>query len=170
MPRNSRACLSMAGSWRARSDRLTTGATGVVSCHQSTRKYTAYYSLPSLRGCSRCDRLARSGVGLRERMRISGPGRGQEVAHAEMELADGLIMIGVSRTAVPQSEAIGSSNATSIRVRGWCRCPLQRAKEAGAKIVEELKDQFGDRRYEQRTPKDTAGISPSTSATYLPTR
>lgn len=87
--------------------------------------------------------------GFEPSMVILGPDG--ELAHSEMRLGDGLIMVGSEwneRTKSPKS--IGGSNTQSVHVQldadidGHC----ERARKAGAQIQQEPADQFyGDRTY-----------------------
>jgi PhnB protein len=84
--------------------------------------------------------------GFRERMRIPGPGG--KVAHAEMVLADGLVMMGCPGPEYRNPARLGQITQHLYVYVDGVDAHFERAKKAGAKIVEEPKDQFyGDRRY-----------------------
>jgi uncharacterized glyoxalase superfamily protein PhnB len=90
--------------------------------------------------------------GFRERTRIPGPGG--KVAHAEMELADGLIMMGCPSPQYRNPKRLGQITQHLYVYVDGIDAHFERAKKAGAKIVEEPKDQFyGDRRYGAEDPE-----------------
>ena len=90
--------------------------------------------------------------GLRERMRIPGPeGR---VAHAEMELADGVVMMGCPGPDYRNPKRVGRVTQQLYVYVDDVDAHYRHAKAAGAKILEEPKDQFyGDRRYGTEDPE-----------------
>lgn len=90
--------------------------------------------------------------GLRERMRMEGPdGR---IAHAEMELADGVVMMGCPGSAYRNPRALGQVTQSLYVYVDGVDDHFQRAKAAGAAILEEPADQFyGDRRYGAADPE-----------------
>jgi uncharacterized glyoxalase superfamily protein PhnB len=84
--------------------------------------------------------------GLRERMRIPGPdGR---AAHAEMALADGVVMMGCPGKDYRSPRHLGHvTHSLYVYVDG-VDAHCERARAAGARIIEPPADQFyGDRRY-----------------------
>ncbi len=90
--------------------------------------------------------------GFRERMRIPGPAG--KVAHAEMELADGLIMMGCPGPQYLNPKRLGQPTQHLYVYVDGVNDHFERARKAGAKIVEEPKDQFyGDRRYGAEDPE-----------------
>jgi uncharacterized glyoxalase superfamily protein PhnB len=91
------------------------------------------------------DWLARA-FGLAERMRMPGPGGA--IAHAEMELADGVVMLGCPSPDYRNPKQLGQSTQSLYVFVDDVDKHFRRAKEAGAKILDEPADQFyGDRRY-----------------------
>ena len=90
--------------------------------------------------------------GLEERMRIRGAEG--KTAHAEMTLADGVVMMGCPGSDYRNPKALGSTtHSLYVYVDGVDR-HFARAKEAGAKILNEPEDQFyGDRRYGAEDPE-----------------
>jgi uncharacterized glyoxalase superfamily protein PhnB len=97
------------------------------------------------------DWLARA-FGLAERMRMPGPGGA--IAHAEMELADGVVMLGCPSPDYRSPKQLGHSTQSLYVFVDDVDKHFRRAKEAGAKILEEPADQFyGDRRYGAEDPE-----------------
>ena len=83
--------------------------------------------------------------GFRERMRM--PDQEGTVTHAEMELADGVIMMGHPDD-YQNPKRHGHVNGIVYVFVDDVDTHFKHAKEAGATIVAELEDQFyGDRRY-----------------------
>jgi PhnB protein len=95
--------------------------------------------------------LARS-FGLRERMRLAGPdGR---VVHAEMKLADGVVMMGCPGPDYRNPRRLGGSTSNLYVYVDDVDEHFRHAKESGAKILEAPADQFyGDRRYGAEDPE-----------------
>ncbi len=90
--------------------------------------------------------------GFRERTRIPGPGG--KVAHAEMEWADGLIMMGCPSADCRNPNRLGQLTQHLYVYVDGVDDHFERAKKAGAKIVEAPADQFyGDRRYAAEDPE-----------------
>jgi uncharacterized glyoxalase superfamily protein PhnB len=95
--------------------------------------------------------LARA-FGLRERMRI--PGADGKVTHAEMELADGVVMMGCPGPDYRNPKRLGHSTHNLYVYVDDVDAHFRHAKQAGAKILEEPADQFyGDRRYGAEDPE-----------------
>ena len=97
------------------------------------------------------DWLARA-FGFRERLRM--PGENGQVLHAEMELADGVIMMGNPGADYRNPKRLGQVTQHLYvyvdDVDGHC----EHARQAGAIIIEEPEDQFyGDRRYGAEDPE-----------------
>jgi uncharacterized glyoxalase superfamily protein PhnB len=88
--------------------------------------------------------------GFRERSRIPGPdGR---VTHAEMVLAGGVLMMGHPGAEYRNPKRLGGVTQ-NVYVDDVDR-HFRQARDAGAKILEEPKDQFyGDRRYGVEDPE-----------------
>jgi PhnB protein len=97
------------------------------------------------------DWLSRA-FGLRERMRIKGPdGR---VSHAEMELEDGVVMMGCPGPDYRNPKRLGGSTSNLYVYVDDVDKHFRQAKESRAKILEEPADQFyGDRRYGAEDPE-----------------
>jgi uncharacterized glyoxalase superfamily protein PhnB len=95
--------------------------------------------------------LARA-FGFRERMRIAG--KDGKVAHAEMALADALIMMGCPGPEYRNPKRLGqATQAQYIYVDDVDR-HCQRARGSGAKILAEPEDKFyGDRQYGAEDPE-----------------
>ena len=90
--------------------------------------------------------------GFRERLRVPGPDG--KVAHAELELADGLVMIGHPGPDYRNPKRSGHSNGAVHIYVDDVDAHHTRAMEAGAKILSEPEDQFyGDRRYSAEDPE-----------------
>jgi PhnB protein len=90
--------------------------------------------------------------GLKEKVRMPGPDGG--IMHAEMELADGIVMMGCPGPDYRNPKALGSVTQTLYVYVDDVDKHYQQAKEAGAKIFEEPQDQFyGDRRYGAEDPE-----------------
>lgn len=84
--------------------------------------------------------------GFQESMRIPGPDG--KIAHAEMRLADGLVMMGCPGREYRNPKRVGHVTQHLYVYVDDVDAHFERARMAGAKIVEEPKDQFyGDRRY-----------------------
>jgi PhnB protein len=103
--------------------------------------------------------------GFRERLRLPGPDG--VIAHAEMQLADGVVMMGRPGPEYRNTKQLGQPTQNLYVYVDDVEAHFRRAREAGARILEPPADQFyGDRRYgERRIPRVTSGSSPSTSAT-----
>ena len=94
---------------------------------------------------SALDWLAKT-FGFRERMRLAGPDG--KTNHAEMELADGVIMMGCPGPEYQNPKRIGHVTQQLYVYVDDVDKHFEHAKEAGATIFEEPQDQFyGDRRY-----------------------
>ncbi len=95
---------------------------------------------------SALDWLAKT-FGFRERMRLAGPDG--KTNHAEMELADGVIMMGCPGPEYQNPKRIGHVTQQLYVYVDDVDKHFEHAKEAGATIFEEPQDQFyGDRRYD----------------------
>jgi uncharacterized glyoxalase superfamily protein PhnB len=91
------------------------------------------------------DWLART-FGFTERMRMPGPDGG--IMHAEMEYADGVIMLGCPGADYKSPKQLGRNTQSLYVYVDDVDKHYQHAKSAQAKILEEPADQFyGDRRY-----------------------
>ena len=87
-----------------------------------------------------------SAFGFVERMRV--PGLDGKTAHAEMRLADGVIMMGCPGPEYQNPKRLGHVTQNLYVYVDDVDAHFERARKAGAKILEEPKDQFyGDRRY-----------------------
>ena len=87
-----------------------------------------------------------SAFGFVERMRV--PGLDGKTAHAEMRLADGVVMMGCPGPEYQNPKRLGHVTQNLYVYVDDVDAHFERAKKAGARILEEPKDQFyGDRRY-----------------------
>jgi PhnB protein len=95
--------------------------------------------------------LARA-FGFRERLRMPGPDG--KIMHAEMQLADGVIMMGCPGPDYRNPKRLeGVTCSLYVYVDG-VDAHFEHARKAGAKILEEPADQFyGDRRYGVEDPE-----------------
>ncbi len=90
--------------------------------------------------------------GLQESLRIPGPDG--KVTHAEMRLADGLIMMGCPGPKYQNPKRLGHVTQHLHAYVDNVDAHFERARKAGAQILEEPKDQFyGDRRYAAVDPE-----------------
>ena len=90
--------------------------------------------------------------GLRERMRIAGPDG--EIAHAEVELAEGVVMMGRPGPDYRNPKRLGGVTQSLYVYVDEVEKHFRHAKEAGAKVVQEPADQFyGDRNYAVEDPE-----------------
>ena len=84
--------------------------------------------------------------GFRERMRMPGPDGA--VTHAEMELADGVVMMGNPGPDYKNPKQLGHATQLVYVYVDNVDDHFERAKRAGANILAEPEDLFyGDRRY-----------------------
>ena len=90
--------------------------------------------------------------GFEVSMRLSGPDG--KVGHAEMRLNDGVVFMGCPGPDYRNPKKLGAqTHSVHVYVDGVDE-HFARAKAAGAKILEEPKDQFyGDRRYGAEDPE-----------------
>jgi len=95
--------------------------------------------------------LARA-FGFRERMRMAGPnGR---IMHAEMEMAEGVVMMGNPGSDYRNPKRLGQVTQSLYVYVENVDQHFRRATAAGAKILEQPADQFyGDRRYGAEDPE-----------------
>jgi PhnB protein len=85
--------------------------------------------------------------GATERLRMPGPGG--KIAHAELEIGDGLVMLGdpfEGTTTTPPGKLGGASMAVFLYVED-VDAFVQRALDAGASLTAEVKDEFWGDRY-----------------------
>ena len=84
--------------------------------------------------------------GFRERLRMPGPDG--SIGHAEVELADGVIMLGCPGPDYRSPKRLGAVTQNIHVYVDDVDKHFERAKRAGARILQEPTDQFyGDRRY-----------------------
>jgi uncharacterized glyoxalase superfamily protein PhnB len=84
--------------------------------------------------------------GFRERMRMPGPDG--SIQHAELELADGVIMLGCPGPDYRNPKRLSAVTQNIYVYVDDVDKHFERAKRAGARILQEPADQFyGDRRY-----------------------
>ena len=82
------------------------------------------------------------------------PGPDGDVIHAELEIADGLIMLGCPASDYRNPKNLGHLTQGLYVYVDDLDKHFQQAKEAGADIVNEPEDQFyGDRRYTVLDPE-----------------
>lgn len=97
------------------------------------------------------DWLSRA-FGFSERFRMAGADG--SVAHAEMELADGVIMMGCPGPDYKNPKSLGSVTQNIFVYVDAVDNHFEQAKASGAKILQEPKDQFyGDRTYGAEDPE-----------------
>jgi uncharacterized glyoxalase superfamily protein PhnB len=90
--------------------------------------------------------------GLKERMRMPGPDG--KIVHAEMELAEGLVMMGCPGPEYRNPKRLGQVTQNLYDFVDDVDKHFQHAKASGAKILEEPAEQFyGDRRYGAEDPE-----------------
>ena len=90
--------------------------------------------------------------GFREKLRFEG--EDGSVTHAEMELGGGSIMLGDPGETYQSPAKLGSATVLLHVVVDDVDAHYERAKAAGAEIVDEPEDQvYGDRRYGARDPE-----------------
>ena len=97
------------------------------------------------------DWLSRA-FGFRERMRMPGPDGG--IMHAEMEHEDGVLMLGCPGPTYRNPKALGQATQSLYVYVDEVDEHFERARAAGAKVLEKPSDQFyGDRRYGVEDPE-----------------
>ena len=90
--------------------------------------------------------------GFTERMRMPGPDGA--IAHAEMEYADGVVMLGCPGAGYKNPKQLGQTTQSLYVYVDEVDKHFEHAKSARAKIVEAPADQFyGDRRYAAEDPE-----------------
>ena len=90
--------------------------------------------------------------GFRERMRLPGPDG--TVSHAEIELEDGVVMLGCLGADYRNPNRLGGVTQSIYVYVDDVDKHFERAKRAGAVILAEPADQFyGDRRYGAEDPE-----------------
>lgn len=93
-----------------------------------------------------------SAFGFQERMRMPGPDGG--IMHAEMELADGVIMLGRPGADYRNPKHLGGATQGLYVYVDDVDGHFEQARKAKAKIVARPEDQFyGDRRYTAEDPE-----------------
>jgi PhnB protein len=97
-------------------------------------------------------RFLADAFGFHEKLRMPGPDG--KVAHAEMTLGDGLVMMGCPGADYRNPKRLGQTTQSLYVYVDDVDAHCARAKKAGAKIVDEPADQFyGDRRYGAAAPE-----------------
>ncbi|MFI4889079.1 MAG: VOC family protein [Steroidobacterales bacterium] len=97
------------------------------------------------------DWLAKA-FGLTEAVRMPGPGG--KIAHAEMRLADGLVMMGCPAPDYQNPKRLGHVTQSLHVYVDNVDAHYERARKAGARILEKPTNQFyGDRRYAAVDPE-----------------
>jgi len=90
--------------------------------------------------------------GFRERMRMPGPDG--KIGHAEMELAEGVVMMGRPGPDYRSPKRLGQVTQNVYVYVDDVDKHFERAKRAGATILSEPTDQFyGDRHYSAQDPE-----------------
>ena len=97
-------------------------------------------------------RFLADAFGFREKLRMPGPDG--KIAHAEMTLGDGLVMMGCPGAEYQNPKRLGQTTQSLYVYVDDVDAHFARAKKAGAKIIDEPEDQFyGDRRYGAEDPE-----------------
>jgi uncharacterized glyoxalase superfamily protein PhnB len=97
-------------------------------------------------------RFLADAFGFREKLRM--PGSDGKIAHAEMTLGDGLVMMGCPGADYRNPKRLGQTTQSLYVYVDDVDAHCARAKKAGAKIIKEPEDQFyGDRRYGAEDPE-----------------
>jgi len=97
-------------------------------------------------------RFLADAFGFREKLRM--PGSDGKIAHAEMTLGDGLVMMGCPGADYRNPKRLGQTTQSLYVYVDDVDAHCARAKKAGAKIINEPEDQFyGDRRYGAEDPE-----------------
>ena len=97
-------------------------------------------------------RFLADAFGFREKLRM--PGKDGKIAHAEMTLGDGLVMMGHPGPEYRNPKRLGQTTQSLYVYVEDVDAHCARAKRAGAKILDEPADQFyGDRRYGAEDPE-----------------
>jgi PhnB protein len=90
--------------------------------------------------------------GFRERLRF--PAEDGTITHAEMELADGVIMLGDPGADFKNPKRLGGSTQLVHVYVDDVDAHFEQARAAGAAILSEPKDEeYGDRRYDAEDPE-----------------
>jgi PhnB protein len=90
--------------------------------------------------------------GFKERMRMPGPDG--KIAHAEIEFADGVVMMGCPGPDYQNPKRLGHATQSLYVYVDDVDKHFEHAKNAGAKIFREVQDQFyGDRNYGAEDPE-----------------
>ena len=109
-----------------------------------TPRITPYLLYEDVAGA--LDWLARA-FGFRKRLHFAGPDG--NISHAEMELGDGLIMLGDPGSGYQNPKRLGQATQLVHVYVDDVDEHFERAKEAGATILSEPQNQeYGDRRYD----------------------
>jgi PhnB protein len=97
-------------------------------------------------------RFLSDAFGFREKLRMPGPDGA--IAHAEMTIGDGLVMMGCPAKDYKNPKRLGATTQSLYVYVDDVDAHCARAKTAGAKIIDEPEDQFyGDRRYGAEDPE-----------------
>jgi uncharacterized glyoxalase superfamily protein PhnB len=116
---------------------------------ENTQRITPYLYYEDVGGA--LDWLSRA-FGFREHTRMSGPDG--SVAHGAVQLGDAVIMMGHPGPDYTNPKRLGHVTQSLYVVVDDVDKHYEQAKQVGAKIIEEPKDQFyGDRRYGAEDPE-----------------
>jgi PhnB protein len=97
-------------------------------------------------------RFLADAFGFHEKLRMPGPDG--KIAHAEMTLGDGLVMMGCPGAEYRNPKHLGQTTQSLYVYVDDVDAHCARAKKASAKIIDEPEDQFyGDRRYSAEDPE-----------------
>ena len=116
---------------------------------ENTPRVTPYLYYRDVAGALR---FLSEAFGFREKLRM--PDKDGDIAHAEMTFADGLVMMGCPSKDYRNPKGLGQTTQSLYIYVDDVDAHCARAKQAGAKIIDEPADQFyGDRRYGAEDPE-----------------
>src|SRR4030095_10771369 len=132
------------------------GATMPKNPPENTPRVTPYLYYQDVAAALR---FLADAFGFREKLRMPGPDG--KIAHAEMTLGDGLVMMGCPGAEYRNPKRLGQTTQSLYVYVDDVDAHSARAKKAGARIIDEPADQFyGDRRYSaggsEGDPRDIA--------------
>jgi PhnB protein len=116
---------------------------------ENTPRVTPYLYYQDVAGALR---FLADAFGFRERLRM--PGKDGDIAHAEMTLGDGLVMMGCPSKDYRNPKRLGQQTQSLYIYVDDVDAHCAQARRAGARIINEPEDQFyGDRRYGVEDPE-----------------